>query len=178
MKTIYLETERLLLRGWEDSDAEPFVLLNLDPEVRRYFPGLRPREKCLSDIGFMRERLDTLGYGRFAVEVKTTGAFIGFIGILPADFEAPFTPCVEIGWRLARDAWGQGYATEGARACLESGFAYWHFPEVFAFTSIHNHPSEKVMQRLAMERVGTFPHSGLEEGHWLREHVLYKAVKK
>jgi [ribosomal protein S5]-alanine N-acetyltransferase len=173
---IYIETDRLLLRDWISADTEPFVRMNLDPEVRRYFPALREREKTLADIENIKTGLTHQGYDRFAVELKATGAFIGFIGLAAVDFESIFTPCIDIGWRLDPSAWGQGYATEGARACLQAAFSRWHLPVIYAFTSIFNAPSEKVMQRIGMERIGAFQHPYIAEDHWLHEHVLYRAL--
>jgi ribosomal-protein-alanine N-acetyltransferase len=173
---IYIETERLLLRDWIPGDTEPFVRMNLDPEVRRYFPALRERQRTLADIESIKTGLAHYGYDRFAVELKTSGEFIGFIGLADVDFEETFTPCVDIGWRLTPSAWGQGYATEGAVACLQAAFSRWHLPVVYSFTSIFNAPSEKVMQRIGMQKIGTFQHPNIAEGHWLREHVLYRAI--
>lgn len=172
-RLIYIETERLLLRSWIAGDLETWVAMNANPEVRRYFPGVLDREGSLCSLKQIRVNLMTRGYGLFAAEVKETGAFIGFIGMSHPSFSASFTPCVEIGWRLEPSAWGKGYATEGAIACLEAGFTRWHFQEIYSFTSIHNAPSERVMQRIGMDKLGTFQHPQLPDGHWLREHVLY-----
>jgi RimJ/RimL family protein N-acetyltransferase len=173
---VYLETERLLLRDWQPSDAEPWVAMNADPLVRRYFPTVRTREESMVDFSRIQDAITERGYGWFAAEVRDTGAFIGFIGLSVPGFSASFTPCVEIGWRLAAFAWGFGFATEGARACLSAGFSRWGFPSIFSFTSIHNKPSERVMQRIGMSPAGTFMHPNVPEGHWLREHVLYRAI--
>ena len=168
---VFLETSRLLLRSWQPSDRDTYVRMNADPEVRRYFPDLLSKELSLLSMEKMCKDMDARGYGLFALEIKATATFIGYVGFAHSDFP---TPCVEIGWRLDKTAWGKGYATEGARACLSAGFERWGFPEVYAFTSIHNHPSENVMRRIGMERMGTFEHPHLPEGHWLREHVLYR----
>lgn len=173
-RLIYIETERLLLRNWLSSDLEPWVAMNANPAVRRYFPGVLDRESSLSSLKQIRVDLSTRGYGLFAAEVKETGDFIGFIGMSHPTFSASFTPCVEIGWRLDPSAWGKGYATEGAIACLDAGFSRWKFPDIYSFTSILNTPSERVMQRIGMEKIGTFQHPQLPEEHWLREHVLYR----
>lgn len=173
--TIYLETERLILRDWVEADAEPYVRMNLNPAVRRYFPGLQSREDSLASMSMIQEQLQSRGYGLFAIALKGSGAFIGFTGFAHPDFEAFFTPCVEIGWRFDESAWGHGYATEAAGACLKAGFDRWNFPEVYSFTAIPNVPSERVMQRIGMQKAGVFLHPMLPEQHWLREHVLYVA---
>jgi ribosomal-protein-alanine N-acetyltransferase len=174
---VYLETERLLLRDWLPSDAEPWVAMNADPLVRRYFPSVYDRAEGLASFERISTALSARGFGWFAAQVRDTGAFIGFIGLSVPGFSASFTPCVEIGWRLASFAWGFGFATEGAKACLSAGFSRWRFPSIYSFTSIHNKPSERVMQRIGMTPAGSFMHPGLPEGHWLREHVLYRADK-
>jgi [ribosomal protein S5]-alanine N-acetyltransferase len=171
----YIETERLWLRNWLPSDTDTWVAMNGNPAVRRFFPNILDREASLASLDYIQQELMTWGYGLFATEVKETGAFIGFIGLSHPTFTAPFTPCVEIGWRLDVSAWGRGFATEGARACLEAGLGRWNLPEIYSFTSMHNTPSERVMQKIGMKNRGTFSHPSLPEGHWLREHVLYCA---
>jgi ribosomal-protein-alanine N-acetyltransferase len=171
---IVIETGRLLLRHWSETDYEPYAGMNMSPAVRRYFPGLQTPEESRREARRQEQDLCARGYGRFATEVKETGAFIGYIGLSLATFPSHFTPCVEIGWRLDEAAWGRGYATEGARACLQAAFERWNLPEIYSWTSVHNKPSERVMIRLGMTRIGTFRHTALPEGHWLSEHVLYK----
>jgi len=174
---VFLETPRLLLRSWKQSDHEPFIRMNQDPQVRKYFPGLLTREESLTHISSIGKNMHAHGYGLFAAELKATGDFIGFIGLSHPGFESYFTPCVEIGWRLAPEFWGQGLATEGASACLQEGFQRRGLEDIYSFTSIHNLPSEKVMIRIGMTRQGTFPHPLLDADHWLSEHVLYKIQK-
>ena len=151
--------------------------MNLDPAVRKYFPGLLTREESRAHIVTIEKNIDQWGYGLFAAEWKETEAFIGFIGFSHPGFESYFTPCIEIGWRISSHYWGKGLATEGAKACLQAGFDRWGMDELYSFTSIHNHPSEKVMIRIDMVRQGTFAHPSLPADHWLSEHVLYKATR-
>ena len=172
---IYLETARLILRDWQDSDADTYVQMNLNPAVRRYFPGLQTREESLAAIERFQNGIRTRGYGFFAVALKASDAFIGFTGLSHPGFDAWFTPYPEIGWRLSETAWGQGYATEAAQACLDAAFTRWNMEVVYSFTAAPNLPSERVMQRIGMEKHSTFQHPQLPEGHWLREHVLYRA---
>ncbi|HWB68373.1 MAG TPA: GNAT family N-acetyltransferase, partial [Solirubrobacterales bacterium] len=136
-----IETERLRLRRWRAADREPFAALNADPEVMEYFPG--PLERAQSDalietieLGFERH-----GFGLWALEQRESGAFLGFTGLAVPGFEAHFTPAVEIGWRLDRAAWGNGYATEAARAALGIGFGELGLDEVVSFTSVANRRS-------------------------------------
>jgi RimJ/RimL family protein N-acetyltransferase len=173
-------TGRLRLRRWRPSDREPFALLNADPEVMEFYPApLTPDE---SDA--MVERIDAcfdrLGYGLWAVEEKTTGTFVGYVGLAPATFEAHFTPAVEVGWRLDRSHWGQGYASEAARAAVADGFERIGLEEIVSFTAVINHRSERVMQKIGMTRArsGDFDHPALPDGHRLRPHVLYRLPKR
>ncbi len=172
-----VETQRLLLRDWREKDAEPFRQLNADPEVMRYF--LKPLSAAESDafLDRIRAEIQSAGFGLYAAELKDSGAFIGLLGFHVPTFETDFTPCVEIGWRLAREAWGHGYATEGAAACLAYGFEQLGFDEVYSFTSVPNKPSQRVMQKIGMSFAKTFGHPKVEPSHPLYEHVLYRATR-
>jgi ribosomal-protein-alanine N-acetyltransferase len=171
-----LRTERLLLRRWRPEDRKEFAEMNADPAVMEYFPA--PMSRAESDA--MVDRIEAAfawqGYGLWALEVCDTGAFIGFTGLQPPAFEAHFTPCVEVGWRLARPAWGQGYATEAAQAALRFGFVEAGLPEVVSFTTAGNLRSRAVMRRLGMTRNAAedFDHPRLPPEHPLRRHVLYR----
>jgi RimJ/RimL family protein N-acetyltransferase len=171
-----LTTDRLLLRQWRDSDREPFAALNADPAVMEHFPALQTREQSDSLIDRNIPELDERGWGLWALEVKDTGEFIGFTGLNVPTFDAPFLPGVEIGWRLAKGAWGNGYASEAARAALAYGFGPAELGGIVSFTATTNLPSQRVMQRIGMVRdeAGDFDHPRVEEGHRLRRHVLYR----
>lgn len=170
-----LRGERVLLRGWSEDDLAPFAELNADPRVMEHFPALLTRAE--SDA-FVRERivpqLTELGFGLWAVEVPGVAPFIGYVGLLVHTFEADFTPCVEIGWRLAFAHWGKGYATEAARLALAFGFEEARLDEIVSFTVPANRRSIAVMERLGMAYAGEFDHPRLPEGHVLRRHVLYR----
>lgn len=176
MSVSTLTTERLVVRQWEDDDLLPFAALCADPEVMEHFPAPLTPEQSADLIGRHRARLEAGVPGLFAVEVAETGDFIGFVGLNVPTFIAPFTPCVEIGWRLARTAWGRGYATEAGRAVLEHGFNTLELTEIVSFTTEANLRSVAVMERLGMRRdpAGDFDHPALEPDDPHRPHVLYR----
>ena len=173
-----MRTARLLLRQWTDADLAPFAALNADPEVMRHFPG--PLDRAASDAlaGRARRHLAEHGWGLWAVEVVEGPhrGFIGFTGLARPGFEAPFTPAVEVGWRLARNAWGHGYATEAARAVLAYGFDHAGLPEIISFTSTTNVRSQAVMRRIGMSHdpADDFDHPQVPAGSPLRRHVLWR----
>jgi len=171
-----LRTERLLLRRFRPGDLAPFAELNADPEVMRHFE--RPLARAESDALAARidEHFEEHGFGLFAVELLGDGAFAGFVGLSVPRFEAHFTPCVEIGWRLARSQQGCGYATEGARAALAFGFERLGLDEIVSFTVPANAASRRVMEKLGLARdpADDFDHPALAESHPLRRHVLYR----
>lgn len=168
----------MLLRRWLPEDLAPFAALNADPRVMEHFPALLTRPQ--SDA-FVRERIvpqfAERGFGLWAVEVPGVAPFIGYVGLLEHTFEADFTPCVEIGWRLAFSQWGHGYATEAARLAVAFGFAEAGLEEIVSFTVPANRRSVAVMERLGMVFAGEFEHPGLPPGHALRRHVLYRLAR-
>jgi ribosomal-protein-alanine N-acetyltransferase len=174
---IYFETSRLLLRDWEEKDFEPFCRLNADEEVMKYFPKTLSTEETDRFYQTILAEFKECGFGLYAVEVKETKDFIGFIGFHRATFEADFTPCIEIGWRLKKEAWGKGYATEGASAYLRYGFHHLGFDEVYSFTADVNTPSKNVMRKIGMEFMATFPHPNVEKDSPLSKHVLFHIHK-
>lgn len=171
-----LTTDRLLLRNWRDSDREPFAALNADPAVMEHFPAPQTREQSDALIDRSIPMIDERGWGLWAMEVRDTGEFIGFTGLSVPSFEAHFLPGIEIGWRLAKGAWGNGYATEAARAALAHGFGPGGLDEIVSFTAIPNVPSQRVMQRIGMvhDEPGDFDHPRIADGHRLQRHVLYR----
>jgi RimJ/RimL family protein N-acetyltransferase len=170
-----LTTPRLTLRQWRDADLEPFAALNADPEVMRFFPAALSREQS-DDLAKRAMRgIDEQGWGLWAVEVDDSARFIGFVGLAEPRFSAHFTPAVEVGWRLTRDAWGHGYATEGGRAAVQFAFDDLSLDEIVSFTSAINEQSRRVMERLGMTHDSSddFDHPALDDGP-LRPHVLYR----
>lgn len=168
-------TSRLVLRRWCEQDRAPFAALNADPLVMEHFPDLLTRDQSDEMMDRCVEQIRCDGYGLWAVEVRTSGEFIGFVGLANPSWDASFTPCTEVGWRLARSAWGYGYATEAAKAALATAFGPVGLDEVVSFTTIRNLRSQKVMKRIGMTRdpSADFDHPGVAAGP-LRRHVLYR----
>ena len=171
-----LETERLILRRWRPEDLEPFAAINADPRVVEHFPGALSREESDALAARIEAHFAAHGFAQWAVEVRGLVPFAGFIGLSVPQFEAHFTPCVEIGWRLAATCWGSGYATEGASAALAFGFEALGLAEIVSFTVPANVRSRRVMEKLGMRHdpAGDFEHPLLPPGHRLRRHVLYR----
>lgn len=171
-----LRTPRLLLRRWRDDDREPFAALNADPVVMEHFPSTLDRPASDAAVERFEAHLEASGWGLWAVEVVDGAPFVGFVGLAPATFEAPFTPAVEVGWRLARRWWGQGIATEAAQAAVADGFERLGLEEIVSFTARGNLRSRRVMERLGMVRDpdGDFEHPNVPVGSPVRSHVLYR----
>lgn len=171
-----LRTDRLLLRPWRESDCEPFAQLNADPEVMRYLQGPRSRERSDASIASMERQFAEQGWGLWALEVIATGEFIGFTGLARSDFDAHFTPAVEVGWRLARQAWGHGYATEAGAAAVRFGLGPGGIPDIMSWTAAINSPSRAVMARLGFRHdpAADFEHPRVPPGDPIRPHVLYR----
>ncbi len=171
-----LATPRLILRKWREEDLEPFAAMGADPRVMEFFPNRLTRAESDAMAGRIQQHFDERGFGLWAVEIPHVTPFAGFVGLNTPRFEAHFTPCVEIGWRLAAAYWGQGYATEGAVKALEVAFGPLNQSEVVAMTSTVNLRSRRVMDRLGMtyDPQDDFDHPLLAEGHPLRRHVLYR----
>jgi len=166
----------LRLRRWAETDREPFAAINADPEVMEHFPATLSRAQSDRLIERIEAGFEANGFGLWALELTQTGELLGFTGIQPVEFEAHFTPAVEIGWRLARSAWGNGYATEAARAAASFGFEKAALPQIVSFTSTTNKRSIAVMHRFGMSHNPSddFEHPSLPQGHRLRPHVLYR----
>jgi RimJ/RimL family protein N-acetyltransferase len=171
-----LRTERLLLRRWRPEDFEPFAELNADPRVMEFFPATLTRAESDHTAEVFATRILENGYGLWAVEIPGVIPFAGFVGLAVPRFEAHFTPCVEIGWRLAAEYWGRGYATEGARAAITFGFNELALDEIVSFTTCSNTRSRRVMEKLGMrhDEADDFDHPALPADHPLRRHVLYR----
>ncbi|MEL7003061.1 MAG: GNAT family N-acetyltransferase [Bacteroidota bacterium] len=171
-----IKTDRLGLRNWDEQDLDAFSDLNADPTVMRYFPETLTKDQTLAAINRMQKHYENYGFCYFATDVLSTNEFIGFIGLHHQNYEAPFTPCVDIGWRLKKSAWGKGYATEGAKQCLKFGFEKIGLEEIYAIASEINTPSIRVMQKIGMEKAVEFDHPVLLNNDRLRKCLAYKAV--
>ncbi len=171
-----LRTERLVLRRWREADLAPFAAMNADPATMRFMPGVMTAEETRAQVGRFEEHHRAHGFGVWAVELPGVAPLIGYVGLQHVGFEAPFTPAVEIGWRLAPAYWGKGYATEGAKAALRIGFEDLNLDQIVSFTVMANKPSWSVMERLGMTRnpAEDFDHPRLPVGHALRRHILYR----
>lgn len=167
-----LETPRLRLRAWQMQDYFPFFEMNADPKVMQYFPKLLLKQESDALADRFQHFIQHNGWGFWAVELKTTGKFIGFTGLHHQPSQFSFSPCTEIGWRFARHAWGQGYATEAAHACLHFAFNTLALDRIVAFTALQNQKSFAVMQRLHMREISQFPHPALNKDHIFSVHRL------
>ena len=173
---IVIETPRLHLRRWHDSDREPFALINADPRVMEFFPKCLSRRESDAGVDSIQAHFDAHGFGWYAAELSENNRFIGFIGLSIPSFDAHFTPCVEIGWRLELQSWGKGLATEGARAVAGYAFHTLQLIELVSMAVAANVRSTRVMEKIGMTRnpADDFDHPSLPAGHPLRRHVLYR----
>ena len=175
---IEFDTPRLHLRQWRESDREPFAAMNADPTVMEYFPSLQGRAESDASIDTWQTQFASQGWSNWAVELIESGQLIGFTGLSVPRRTLPFSPCVEVGWRLARAFGGKGLATEGARGALRVGFGRLCLPEIVSFTAIGNQRSRAVMERVGMcNAFQDFEHPGVPEGHPLRLHCLYRITR-
>lgn len=167
-----METDRLVLRSWKPEDLPPFAALNADPQTMKYFPAPLTQEQTEEFYNRIQTEFQQNGWGLYAVELKEAGEFIGYVGLHEIGFDAEFTPGVEIGWRLAARYHNQGYATEAAKAVFhlarQAGIN-----RLYSFTAVINKPSERVMQKTGMAKIGEFKHPKLPETSPLLMHVLY-----
>jgi RimJ/RimL family protein N-acetyltransferase len=171
---VNLRTQRLILRRWTDDDRAPFAEMNADPEVMRYFPNVMTKQESDAMVDRIEQGFETNGFGLWAVEID--GRFAGLTGLNRTSFDTPVGPHVEIGWRFAKWAWGQGYAAESAQCVLDAAFSDLGLAEVYSFTTETNLPSERVMQRIGMMRRTDldFDHPNTP-GWWGAKHIVYQA---
>ncbi len=172
-----IETDRLRLRRWKNTDLETMSRINADPRVMEFFPSTMSLEQTESMIARIETEITEKGFGSWAVERKSDRSLIGFIGLHAPHYTTPFTPCIEIGWRLASTCWGHGYATEGATQVLRYAANVLHLPEVVSFATVANVRSRRVMEKIGMIRDldGDFDHPLVDENHPLKRHVLYRS---
>lgn len=176
---IELKTKRLRLRQWKDADLPIFAKMNSDPAVMEYYPDLLSEDESNALASKIIALISEKTWGFWAVESIKEHQFIGFVGLNVPSYDLPVTPCLEVGWRLAKEFWGNGYATEAAKEALRFAFTELGVDEVFSFASVSNTKSRSVMERLNMINTGNnFEHPMIPQGHSLREHVLYKITKE
>lgn len=173
MEIIYIETERLIMRSWKESDRIPFAEMNGNDNVMKYFPATLSADESNAFVERIRAEFEETGFGLYAVEIKATGEFIGYVGFHRFSFNVPFSPNWEIGWRISDRFWHRGYATEAANACIGYARKNRLCARLYSFTAVSNIPSENVMKRIGMTCDGRFMHPALPDGHWLKEHLLY-----
>lgn len=170
-----LETDRLLLRQWVEEDFDLFAKMCSNERVMEFFPNTQTREESYEMARKIQSLINERGWGLWAIEVPSRYKFIGFIGLHTPQCNMPFSPCVEVGWRLSNQYWGKGYATEGAKAALEFAFNILKLNEVVSFTTVGNVRSEAVMKKIGMHNSGhNFMHPNIEQSHPQCEHILYK----
>ena len=179
-EVVELETERLRLRAWRPEDRDPYAALNADPVVMEHFVAPLTRAESDDHVDRIERRFAERGWDLWAAERTDSGAFIGFIGLAIPGFDAPFLPSVEVGWRLAQEHWGNGFAPEGASAVLAFAFDDLGLPEVLSFTSVGNAKSRRVMEKIGLvhDADDDFDHPNVPEGHRIRRHVLYRVTRE
>ncbi|HBV75745.1 MULTISPECIES: GNAT family N-acetyltransferase [Vibrio] len=169
-----INTPRLLLRQWNESDLAPFIQMGQDPDVMRFFPSVLTQDESEALMKKIMALIDENGWGFWAVEIKETKEFIGFVGLNAVENDLPCTPFIEIGWRINKPFWGQGFAPEAAKAALEYAFTELNQKSVYAFTAKQNSPSRRVMSKIGMVNTrNDFDHPKLPDGHILQRHCLY-----
>jgi RimJ/RimL family protein N-acetyltransferase len=175
---IELETDRLILRQWHQTDREPFAKLNTDAKVMEFYPRILSRDESDAFVDQLQILFEKQGWDLWAVETKNTQQFIGYVGLHVPTADLPFNPCVEVGWRLAYEYWGQGYAPEAALVALKFGFESLNLAEIVSFTTLSNLRSQRVMEKIGMQRSPvTFKHPNVPIDSELREHCLYQLCR-
>lgn len=173
-----IETARLILRQWQPEDYASFAQMSKNPQVMQYFPKLLNRTESDAFIDKVKAIIELKGWGFWAVELKETQQFIGFVGLHDQPTQFSFSPCVEIGWRLDQAFWGKGYAPEAANAALAFAFDQLKLEKVVSFTTLDNKKSQKVMEKIKMRKITEFQHPALDLNHPLSWHVLYEISKQ
>lgn len=171
------ESERLGFRNWLKSDLESLTAMNEDPGVMEFFPKTLSPDESLDLLNRLTNHFEQYGHTYYAVELKTSKKFIGFIGLAYQEYESPLTPNVDIGWRLLPEAWGKGYATEGAQRCLQLAFEDLHISKIVSTCTVSNIPSENVMKKIGMKKMGYFNHPKLADYPEIQKCVWYQITQ-
>lgn len=172
------KSERLGFRNWSNEDLSEFAKLNSDKEVMEHFPETLSKNEVRDLINKLKNHFSENGFTYYAAEVLETKEFIGMIGLAFQEYKTKFTPAIDIGWRLKRQAWGKGYATEGAKKCLEYGFSELAIKKIISVCTINNKKSENVMKKIGMTKIGQFNHPELIKHPEYERHFCYEIVKK
>lgn len=170
----FFKSIRLGFRPWETNDLDSLAQMLADKQVMEYYPSTRTREQAAAFFNRISKHYQQHGFCLYAVDLLTTGEFAGYIGFQHFDFDVAFAPNIEIGWMLKAENWGHGLATEGAERCLQYGWDQFEFDKIYSFTALLNERSERVMQKIGMQKTGDFDHPKLDKGHALERHVLYE----
>jgi RimJ/RimL family protein N-acetyltransferase len=178
MDNYLFKSKRLGFRKWGNDDLDPLSEMNNDPEVMKYFPSQQDRATSAAFMDRQTKNFDKSGYCFFAVDAVSTRQFIGFIGIQNIPYSTPFTPAIEIGWRLIKSSWSNGYATEGAQICLQYAFEHFDINQITAMTALLNSSSEKVMKKIGMRKAGEFDHPKIPDSSPLKRHIWYSKITK
>lgn len=179
MKSKYIfKSKRLGFRNWTNEDSDEFSKLNSDEEVMKHFPKTLSKNEVKEFIGRLKKHYDKNGYTYYATEIIETKEFIGMIGLAYQEYKSNFTPAIDIGWRLKRDAWGKGYATEGAKRCLEYAFNELEINKIISVCTVKNKKSENVMKKIGMTKKGEFNHPELINHPEYKRHYCYEINKK
>ncbi len=177
MEPYLFKSKRLGFRNWVEEDIPKMASISANPEVMKYFPYVATYKQTEDFIHRMQAQFQEHKFCYFAVELLDTNAFIGFIGLLNQTYEAPFTPCIDIGWRLAPDFWNKGLASEGAKRCLHYAFSELKLTEIIATTTVHNKASIKVMEKIGMKKKMNFEHPKLKHDEKLKACVCYEVTR-
>ncbi|MFT4801763.1 MAG: RimJ/RimL family protein N-acetyltransferase [Flavobacteriaceae bacterium] len=176
MTAYIIKTERLGLRNWCSTDLEPFTEMSQDEDVMSYFPKLLSKEECNDFIKRMQLHFKEFGFCYFAVDIIETGEFIGFTGMLNQNYKSNFTPCIDIGWRLKKSSWGNGYATEAAKSCLKYSANELNINKIYSLAPIPNNKSIAIMKKIGMTYDSIFHHPTLKDDDRLKECMVYKKI--
>lgn len=178
MSNYIFTSERLGFRNWIDTDVDKMIVINSNKEVMEFFPLTQTKEQTQTFIDRMKQMYQDKGFCYFVVETLSDNKFIGFIGLAEQNYPADFTPCIDIGWRLHPDFWNNGYATEGAKACLNYATHILKLESVYAVAPSINLKSIEVMRKIGMSYVKDFSHALLQNNTRLRDCVLYVIKNK
>ncbi len=168
------KSERLGFRNWTNNDLKELTEINSDPEVMEHFPSTLSEKETENLMERLKKHYDEREYTYFATDILETSELIGFIGLAYQTYKTEFSPATDIGWRLKKTAWGKGYATEGAKRCLEYAFNELKMNKIFSICTINNRKSENVMKKIGMTKKGEFNHPELTNYPEYEKNIWYE----